>query len=164
MGHGSLDLVIPHPSGLCHATTCLMPVAPFLSPPIPKACYAIGFAREVLLSVRLATSFPAGKKLSQSLQNFPAVTPENLGGTEMEVWLPLFDIFMNSPSPEFEASLWLQQSFNALSTPIITTGSFLSLLTKPCDTVIVDSSSSCTKRQTNALYLFICRNLFEQNG
>ncbi|XP_057968005.1 uncharacterized protein LOC131157685 isoform X2 [Malania oleifera] len=61
----------------------------------------------------------------------------------MESWLPLFDIFMNSPSPEAEASMWLQRSFDASSTATpITTNSFLSLLTKPSDAIVLDSSSS----------------------
>ncbi|XWS72170.1 hypothetical protein CRYUN_Cryun02cG0017000 [Craigia yunnanensis] len=65
----------------------------------------------------------------------------------MEPWVPLFDIFMNSPTPETEASLWLQQSFNATTsssstaTPI-TTSSFLSLLTKPCNSIVNGSSLS----------------------
>ncbi|KAL4282479.1 hypothetical protein GQ457_16G003280 [Hibiscus cannabinus] len=64
----------------------------------------------------------------------------------MEQWVPLFDIFMNSPTPETEASLWLKQSFNSTTsssssstvTPI-TTSSFLSLLTNP---IVKDSSFS----------------------
>ncbi|XP_059634842.1 uncharacterized protein LOC132277116 isoform X2 [Cornus florida] len=58
----------------------------------------------------------------------------------MESWVELVDIFMNSPCPESEASLWLRQSFNASSTT--TTNSFISLLTKPFETVVVDSSST----------------------
>ncbi|GMI97796.1 hypothetical protein like AT4G29560 [Hibiscus trionum] len=65
----------------------------------------------------------------------------------MGQWVPLFDIFMNSPTPETEASLWLQQSFNAttsssLTMTPITTSSFLSLLTKPCNHIVKDSSFS----------------------
>ncbi|KAA8534859.1 hypothetical protein F0562_029925 [Nyssa sinensis] len=62
----------------------------------------------------------------------------------MEAWVPLFDIFLNSPCPESEASLWLQQSFNASSTTTttITTNSFLSLLTRTSDAIVIDSSSS----------------------
>ncbi|CAK7352620.1 unnamed protein product [Dovyalis caffra] len=59
----------------------------------------------------------------------------------MEAWVPLFDIFLNSPTPETEASLWLQQSssfVNASSSVPITTASFLSLLTKP----ILNNSST----------------------
>ncbi|KAH0970691.1 hypothetical protein GBA52_022847 [Prunus armeniaca] len=73
----------------------------------------------------------------------------------MEQWVPLFDIFLTSPTPESEASTWLNQSFRAsssTSTPI-TTGSFLSLLMKPLDSIVVDESSSsssawppCTNR------------------
>ncbi|CAK9144117.1 unnamed protein product [Ilex paraguariensis] len=72
----------------------------------------------------------------------------------MESWVPLFDIFLNSPCPETEASLWLQQSFNPSSTTTISTNSFLSLLTKPADAIVVDSSfpspsqSSHTNRVT----------------
>ncbi|XVE70588.1 hypothetical protein DITRI_Ditri10aG0083500 [Diplodiscus trichospermus] len=65
----------------------------------------------------------------------------------METWVPLFDIFMNSPTPETEASLWLQQSFNATTSSSSTatplnTSSFLSLLTKPCSLIIKGSSLS----------------------
>ncbi|KAL1060306.1 hypothetical protein V6Z11_1Z108400 [Gossypium hirsutum] len=65
----------------------------------------------------------------------------------MEAWVPLFDIFMNSPTPEIEASLWLQQCFNATTlssstTTPITASSFLSLLTKPCNLFVDDSSFS----------------------
>ncbi|GAV68313.1 FA_FANCE domain-containing protein [Cephalotus follicularis] len=58
----------------------------------------------------------------------------------MESWVPLFDIFLNSPTPETKASLWLKQSFNVTSsslssttTTTTTTTSFLSLLRKPLD-------------------------------
>ncbi|KAK9275086.1 hypothetical protein L1049_022345 [Liquidambar formosana] len=63
----------------------------------------------------------------------------------MESWVPLFDIFLNSPSPEADASRWLQQSFDASSSSsssTITTASFLSLLTKPSDAIVADPSSS----------------------
>ncbi|KAJ4708622.1 Fanconi anemia group E protein [Melia azedarach] len=63
----------------------------------------------------------------------------------MESWVPLMDIFLNSPTPETEASLWLQQFFGATSssssTPI-TTSSFIALLTKPCSVTSNGSSSS----------------------
>uniref|UniRef100_A0A2P2IV97 Uncharacterized protein n=2 Tax=Rhizophora mucronata TaxID=61149 RepID=A0A2P2IV97_RHIMU len=67
----------------------------------------------------------------------------------MEQWVPLFDIFLNSPTPETEASLWFAQSFNAASSNSITTSSFLSLLTNPIDSVdaiITSSSPPTTKR------------------
>ncbi|KAM1812907.1 hypothetical protein ACFX11_026793 [Malus domestica] len=60
----------------------------------------------------------------------------------MEQWVPLFDIFLTSPTPESEASAWLNQSFSASSssaTPI-STGSFLSLLMKPLDSIVADDS------------------------
>ncbi|XP_042491971.1 uncharacterized protein LOC122071660 [Macadamia integrifolia] len=61
----------------------------------------------------------------------------------MEKWVPLFDIFLNSPCPEGEASLWLEQSFDASApTSTITTNSFLSLLSKTCDTTVIDPSPS----------------------
>lgn len=112
-----------------------------------------------VLCLAISLSVVERENFHQHLQNFPAVK-------EMEAWVPLFEIFMNAPSPEFEASLWLQQSFNASSTPTITTGSFLSLLTKPCDAVVTDSSSPFTKRQYYALFLFIChcKSLFDPNG
>ncbi|KAM0974828.1 hypothetical protein EV2_018448 [Malus domestica] len=56
----------------------------------------------------------------------------------MEQWVPLFDIFLTSPTPEPEASAWINQSFSASSssaTPI-TTGSFLLLLMKPLDSIV----------------------------
>ncbi|KAF6175320.1 hypothetical protein GIB67_021825 [Kingdonia uniflora] len=63
----------------------------------------------------------------------------------MEAWVPLFDIFLNSPTPEGEASLWLQQSFDATTTTTTTTGSFLALLSKPID-VVINSSSPISNR------------------
>ncbi|PIN25133.1 hypothetical protein CDL12_02123 [Handroanthus impetiginosus] len=65
----------------------------------------------------------------------------------MECWIPLFDIFLNSPCPESEASLWLQRAFNHSSnaSPISTT-SFLSLLTRQSDTTSSDPSSPQEKR------------------
>ncbi|VFQ81365.1 unnamed protein product [Cuscuta campestris] len=58
----------------------------------------------------------------------------------MEAWVPLFKIFLNSATPESDASLWLQQSFNAAS-PSISTASFISLLTSPIDNPSSPSSS-----------------------
>ncbi|KAD4180471.1 hypothetical protein R6Q59_023664 [Mikania micrantha] len=62
----------------------------------------------------------------------------------MESWLPLMNIFMNSISPETEASMWFQSSFNSSSNPSISisTASFLSLLMQPIEAVVNDSSSS----------------------
>ncbi|XP_030529995.1 uncharacterized protein LOC115740618 [Rhodamnia argentea] len=55
----------------------------------------------------------------------------------MEPWTPLFDIFLNSPTPESDASRWLQESFCSSSTSAtpFTTASFLSLLSKPFDAI-----------------------------
>ncbi|KAJ8531998.1 hypothetical protein K7X08_011921 [Anisodus acutangulus] len=64
----------------------------------------------------------------------------------MECWIPLFQIFLNSPCPDTEASLWLQQSFNQPDPTTISTISFLSLLTRPTEITVTDSSSSHTKR------------------
>ncbi|KAK4368681.1 hypothetical protein RND71_012473 [Anisodus tanguticus] len=64
----------------------------------------------------------------------------------MECWVPLFQIFLNSPCPDTEASLWLQQSFNQPGPITISTSSFLSLLTTPTEITVTDSSSSHTKR------------------
>ncbi|XP_050378889.1 uncharacterized protein LOC126796164 [Argentina anserina] len=59
----------------------------------------------------------------------------------MEQWVSLFDIFLNSPTPESEASTWLKQSFSASSSAAapITTAAFLSLLMRPLETI--DASS-----------------------
>nr|POE69864.1 hypothetical protein CFP56_29448 [Quercus suber] len=67
----------------------------------------------------------------------------------MESWVPLFKIFLNSPTPETEASQWLQQSFNASSTTTpITTSSFLSLLSKPSDAIVIDDDDSSSPTLT----------------
>ncbi|GAB2225356.1 hypothetical protein Droror1_Dr00006148 [Drosera rotundifolia] len=58
----------------------------------------------------------------------------------MEAWVPLFNIFLKSLTPESEASLWLQRSFNPSSTPSITTNSFISLLTRSVDAIVSVSS------------------------
>ncbi|KAM3199972.1 hypothetical protein P3L10_032332 [Capsicum annuum] len=60
----------------------------------------------------------------------------------MECWVPLFQIFLNSPCPETEASPWLQQSFNQPGPTAISTTSFLSLLTRPTEIDSCSSSSS----------------------
>ncbi|CAI9100551.1 OLC1v1037677C1 [Oldenlandia corymbosa var. corymbosa] len=60
----------------------------------------------------------------------------------MERWVPLFEIFMNSPCPETEASLWLQKSFAFSSFPSISTSSFISLLTSSSEVVVVNSATS----------------------
>ncbi|KAF5190742.1 fanconi anemia group E protein FANCE protein [Thalictrum thalictroides] len=59
----------------------------------------------------------------------------------MEAWVPLFDIFLNSPTPESEASRWLQQSFTTSTTTSTSTSSFLSLLSKPVDVAVINNSS-----------------------
>ncbi|XP_004242966.1 uncharacterized protein [Solanum lycopersicum] len=65
----------------------------------------------------------------------------------MECWVPLFQIFLNSPCPETEASMWLQQSFNQHEATAISTTSFLSLLIRPTQITIIGSPSpSHTKR------------------
>ncbi|KDP33818.1 hypothetical protein JCGZ_07389 [Jatropha curcas] len=64
----------------------------------------------------------------------------------MEQWVPLFDIFLNSLTPETEASLWLKQSFNPSSSTPVTTGSFITLLTKSIDAIISCSSPPSTKK------------------
>ncbi|KAK9149473.1 hypothetical protein Scep_008230 [Stephania cephalantha] len=71
----------------------------------------------------------------------------------MEVWVPLFNIFLNSPCPESEASLWMQNSFNDASktTTNTNTNSLLLLLSNPTDVAAVQiqspsSSPSQSKR------------------
>ncbi|KAK9072019.1 hypothetical protein SSX86_008451 [Deinandra increscens subsp. villosa] len=65
----------------------------------------------------------------------------------MESWVPLMNIFMNSLSPETEASLWFQSSFNSSSTNIISPASFLSLLLQPTEALVIDSSSTPSSKQ-----------------
>ncbi|RZC68272.1 hypothetical protein C5167_031528 [Papaver somniferum] len=60
----------------------------------------------------------------------------------MEAWVPLFDIFLNSPSPESEASLWFSSNSLNNSTTITSTNSFLKLLSKPINTITTNPSSS----------------------
>ncbi|XP_010447838.1 PREDICTED: uncharacterized protein LOC104730376 [Camelina sativa] len=65
----------------------------------------------------------------------------------MEEWIPLFDIFLNSSSPETEASLWLDQasssSTSSAAAAPINRSSFVSLLKKQCDH---QNSSPATKK------------------
>ncbi|CAH2077575.1 unnamed protein product [Thlaspi arvense] len=74
----------------------------------------------------------------------------------MEEWIPLFDIFFKSPSPETEASLWLDQASNSLSSfssssssastaSPINRSSFVSLLKKQCDLIDQNSSPPASK-------------------
>ncbi|KFK29512.1 hypothetical protein AALP_AA7G143900 [Arabis alpina] len=68
----------------------------------------------------------------------------------MEEWIPMFEIFLKSPSPETEASLWLDEASNSSSSSAsmaspINRSSFLSLLKKPCD-VTDQNSSPATKK------------------
>ncbi|KAK9102181.1 hypothetical protein Sjap_019435 [Stephania japonica] len=63
----------------------------------------------------------------------------------MEAWIPLFNIFLNSPCPETEAALWMQNSFNDASkttTYNTNTNSLLLLLSNPTDVAAVQSISS----------------------
>ncbi|KAL9659766.1 hypothetical protein QQ045_024575 [Rhodiola kirilowii] len=66
----------------------------------------------------------------------------------MEWWRELLDVFLNSPTPESVASLWLQSSANASSSQstVVTTISFLSLLMNPVETLVIDSVASTPKR------------------
>ncbi|CAI0543865.1 unnamed protein product [Linum tenue] len=71
----------------------------------------------------------------------------------MEQWVPLFDIFLNSPTPEIEASLWLHRSFNVSSTLPISAASFLSLLTQPVDSVAGESDSSPPQTKSRVMFI-----------
>ncbi|KAK1392767.1 Fanconi anemia group E protein, C-terminal [Heracleum sosnowskyi] len=72
----------------------------------------------------------------------------------MENWIPLFDILMNSPCPEAQASLWLQHSYNPSSSSVsITTSSFLSLLTKP--TLLHSDSDSDSSHSHTQRFMWI---------
>ncbi|KAI3867869.1 hypothetical protein MKW92_050567 [Papaver armeniacum] len=65
----------------------------------------------------------------------------------MEAWVPLFDIFLNSPSPEFDASLWFSSNSLNNSTTTTSTNSFLKLLSKPIDTISTNPSSSIRSKR-----------------
>ncbi|KAI3847231.1 hypothetical protein MKW92_026951 [Papaver armeniacum] len=65
----------------------------------------------------------------------------------MEAWVPLFDIFLNSPSPESEASLWFSSNSLNNSTTTISTNSFLKLLSRPIDTISTNPSSSIQSKR-----------------
>ncbi|RZC81596.1 hypothetical protein C5167_044169 [Papaver somniferum] len=65
----------------------------------------------------------------------------------MEAWVPLFDIFLNSPSPEFDASLWFSSNSLTNSTTTTSTNSFLKLLSKPIDTISTNPSSSIQSKR-----------------
>ncbi|KAL5572496.1 hypothetical protein UlMin_022093 [Ulmus minor] len=73
----------------------------------------------------------------------------------MEAWVPLFDIFLNSPTPEFDASLWLHKSFSTSSpaTIPITTASFVSLLMRTFDAIVADESSSSNPSTKRVMFV-----------
>ncbi|KAI3959144.1 hypothetical protein MKX01_023820 [Papaver californicum] len=60
----------------------------------------------------------------------------------MDAWIHLFDIFFNSPSPEFEASLWFSLNSINNSTTTTSTNSFLKLVTKPIHAITTNPASS----------------------
>ncbi|XP_076922503.1 uncharacterized protein LOC143584307 [Bidens hawaiensis] len=70
----------------------------------------------------------------------------------MESWVPLMKIFINSVTPETEASLWLQSSYsfnsNSNSSSInISFASFLALLMQPIEANVINTSSSIPSKQ-----------------
>ncbi|XP_076917840.1 uncharacterized protein LOC143578048 [Bidens hawaiensis] len=67
----------------------------------------------------------------------------------MESWVPLMKIFINSVTPETEAALWLQSSFNSNSSSInnISFASFLALLMQPIEANVINTSSSIPSKQ-----------------
>ncbi|CAN8230068.1 unnamed protein product [Cochlearia groenlandica] len=80
----------------------------------------------------------------------------------MEVWIPLFDIFMKCPSPELEASLWLDHSSSssAAAAPI-NRSSFVSLLKKQCDAYDHALSSSSSSSSKKALFIETLPNMVQ---
>ncbi|KAI4376542.1 hypothetical protein MLD38_014291 [Melastoma candidum] len=56
----------------------------------------------------------------------------------MEAWAPLFDIFLRSPTPETDASRWLKESGAGSAEHPLSTSSFVSLLGRPLDVVVLD--------------------------
>ncbi|KAL6507223.1 hypothetical protein OROHE_022122 [Orobanche hederae] len=65
----------------------------------------------------------------------------------MEGWIPLFEIFLNSPCPESEATLWLQKNFNrSANTTSVSITSFISLLMRSSGTTSIDDSSARDKK------------------
>ncbi|GMH03428.1 hypothetical protein Nepgr_005267 [Nepenthes gracilis] len=77
----------------------------------------------------------------------------------MEAWVPLFNIFLNSSTPEAEASFWLQQSFNASSSATFTTNSFIALLTKLSDAILIDSSSPLSSSSSDSKRVMLIETL-----
>ncbi|KAI3936697.1 hypothetical protein MKX01_034126 [Papaver californicum] len=75
----------------------------------------------------------------------------------MEAWIHLFDIFLNSPAPEFEASLWFSSNSINNSTTTTSTNSFLKLLSKPIDAITTNpasySSSSSSIQSKRFMYI-----------
>ncbi|XP_076959005.1 uncharacterized protein LOC143634938 [Bidens hawaiensis] len=70
----------------------------------------------------------------------------------MESWVPLMKIFINSVTPETEASLWLQSSFNSSSHSSF--ASFLSLLMQPIEPNLINTSSSIPTKQRDEILGF----------
>ncbi|PKA63655.1 hypothetical protein AXF42_Ash005550 [Apostasia shenzhenica] len=77
----------------------------------------------------------------------------------MERWLPLFQILLHSPSPEGEASFWLQQHHHLRQTdspaaPSLSTSAFLSLLLSPASFVLpLSSASSSSSTQKPRIWM-----------
>ncbi|KAI3965788.1 hypothetical protein MKX01_010745 [Papaver californicum] len=75
----------------------------------------------------------------------------------MEAWIHLFDMFPNSPSPEFEASLWFSSSSINNSTKTTSIYSFLKLVSKTIDAITTNpsysSSSSSSIQSKRFMYM-----------
>ncbi|XP_020675779.1 uncharacterized protein LOC110094793 isoform X2 [Dendrobium catenatum] len=71
----------------------------------------------------------------------------------MEQWLPLFQILLDSPSPEGEASFWLLEQHHELHSPA--TSAFLSLLLSPSPSPLHSLSSlTASPSSSNPLIWF----------
>ncbi|KAI3984973.1 hypothetical protein MKX01_004741 [Papaver californicum] len=83
----------------------------------------------------------------------------------MEAWIHLFDIFLNSPSPKFEASLWFSSNSINNSTTTTSTNSFLKLVSKSIDAITTNPASSSSPSSSNfftKIFLFLDKFMYIQ--
>lgn len=122
---------------------------------LPRARMAAATTR-CPLSLSLSLSRPVSAEAALSLSRAFSSLKSQVNWGRMESWVPLFNIFLNSPTPETDASRWLQESFNAASAVPITTASFLSLLTEPRAAIVSDSSSCSAKKSETKRFDLLC--------
>lgn len=115
-----------------------------------------GGCHHALSTLSLSLSRPVSAEAALSLSRAFSSLKSQVNWGRMESWVPLFNIFLNSPTPETDASRWLQESFNAASAVPITTASFLSLLTEPRAAIVSDSSSCSAKKSETKRFDLLC--------